>query len=119
MSWRGRIEQFNDVVAVTATERIGTMWCVYAFTALVVIPLFVPAVQTSVMYFSSSFLQLIFLPLIMVGNKVMGRTAEQRAAQDHETLMAELAEIKELHAKVDALHDKVEELQKKVGLYGG
>jgi len=97
------IKTINELIAKYITLMVGTMWCVYAFAILVIIPLFFPATQTIVMYISSSFLQLILLPLIMVGQDILNRKSEKRAEEDHETLLEELSEIKELHKDLHTL----------------
>jgi len=98
------INNINKKIAVTATDLMGTMGTVYFFFFLVMIPLVFPTLMTPIMYISSSIIQLVVLPLIMVGQQVQGEKTEIRAIQDHETLMAELAEIKEIHSTLNQLH---------------
>lgn len=50
--------------------------------------------MNSIMYWSTT-VQLWSLPLIMVGQNVMGRASELRAQETHETVMQELALLKE------------------------
>jgi len=95
--------KFNSAVAVKATLAIGTMWCVYAFALLVLIPVIVPSTQMVIMYISSSFLQLVFLPLIMVGQAVLSEKSEKRAQEDHETLLKEFRELKQIHSDLHAI----------------
>jgi len=100
MGWKyfiKKINEFNDLVALKATLIIATMWCVYAFAVMVMIPFFIPSTTSIIQFISSAFLQLLFLPLIMVGQDVQGRKSEARAQQDHETIMAEMAELKAIH----------------------
>jgi len=103
---------FNEAVARRATLMVGTMWCVYAFALLVLIPLFVPSSQMVIMYVSSSFLQLILLPLIMVGQSVLSRKAEERAESDHFTLLDEFEIIKDMHKELHELLRKQDEQSK-------
>lgn len=98
-----RIAAFNERLAVYATAKIGTMWCVYLFATLTVVPIFVPALDQPIQYISSAFLQLVFLPLIMVGTSVTGKQGEERAAQDHQVLLAQFEELKQMHADLHAL----------------
>lgn len=98
-----KINEFNDLVALKATLVIATMWCVYAFAIMVMIPFFIPSTTTIIQFISSAFLQLLFLPLIMVGQDVQGRKSEARAQQDHETIMAEMAELKAIHKDLHAV----------------
>jgi membrane protein implicated in regulation of membrane protease activity len=94
--WR-RIRKLNDSIAAALTLAIGTMWCVYLFVAVAVVPYFAPSWSTAIQYISSAFLQLVFLPLIMVGQSVLGRETEKRARQDHEVLLAQFEEMKAMH----------------------
>jgi hypothetical protein len=47
-------------------------------------------------------IQLVALPLIMVGQDIASRSTEKRAAEDHAMLMEELAILKEMHAEMKA-----------------
>jgi len=96
----GRIRHLNDEIALRATLAIGTMWCVYAFAIFVMIPLLFPKIEPVIMYISSSFLQLVFLPLIMVGQNVINKKSERRAQSDHKMIMQALAEIKMINARL-------------------
>lgn len=88
--------RLNDAVAAHTTSAMMTMWCVYAFFVLAVLPAFWPGAENLVQYVSQSVIQLVALPLIMVGSSVLNRASEQRAAEDHAALMEELADIREI-----------------------
>lgn len=92
-----RISALNDALAERATLTMGTMWCVYVFTCMSVMPLLWPASANAVQYLSSAVIQLIALPLILVGQSVLSRSAEERAKADHEALMQLVSEIHALH----------------------
>lgn len=94
-----KITAINDWIALKSTIVLGTMWCAYAFVLLCIAPVVWPSQQNNILYLSNCF-QLIFLPLLMVGQNLMGRAAEVRAQQDHEAIMAELQIVKDLHAEV-------------------
>lgn len=97
MNLRRAVNDLNDALAVTATKQIGTMWCVYLFIAVALVPTVAPSLESAVQYTSSSFLQLVFLPLIMVGQEVMGRKTEKRAQQDHKALLEALKRLEDIH----------------------
>jgi len=68
-----RETRFNDWLAVKITNIVGTMWCAYAFACLALISL--PAAirggtATLVAWIAQTFLQLVLLSIIMVGQKV-------------------------------------------------
>ena len=83
---------FNAAVAVLVTKVVGTMYCAYAFTliALVALPAAIQQGSPTVLvnWLSSNFLQLVLLPIIIVGQKVISAAQDARAEADHETLTA-------------------------------
>lgn len=94
MKW---IIQVNEMIARRVTLAFGSMGMTYLFLLWSLLPLLYPPSQNLVFYTSSGVIQLVALPLLMVGQVVLGRAAEQRAQSDHETLMAEFTEIKSMH----------------------
>jgi hypothetical protein len=78
----GPIFQFNRLLAEKITRGVGTMWCAYAFAILAFISL-PEAIHTGtsalVSWIAQTFLQLVLLSIIMVGQKVEGAAAEVRA----------------------------------------
>jgi hypothetical protein len=90
---------FNAWVAMWITRVVGTMYCAYLFAALALVALPAAIQQGSptvlVNWLSSNFLQLVLLPIILVGQNVISRAQDARAEADHETLTAlhELAKL--------------------------
>ena len=89
----GAIGQFNSRLAVVITKTVGTMWAAYVFTfiALVSFPQAWHAFThgdtvTGVAWLSQSFLQLVLLPIIIVGQNVISASQDERAEADHITL---------------------------------
>jgi uncharacterized membrane protein len=99
----------NDSIAVFVTSIVGTMWCAYIFSIMVLLPLVYPNTNTVIQYISSAFLQLILLPLIMVGQTVQGRTTEQRARKDHKMIKAELQELRDMHGEINEILKEIKE----------
>lgn len=81
---RSRLSKL-DKIALSITERVGTMGFFFACVVLVTVPLVIPSTMPVVQYISSGYLQLILLPLILVGQNLQGRHAELRAEHDYET----------------------------------
>src|SRR5216683_2118452 len=86
---------FNNALAVAITKRVGTMWADYLFVliALVSFPAALSAflqgdTVTGITWLSQSFLQLVLLPIIIVGQNVISAAQDARAEADHETLTA-------------------------------
>ena len=88
----GPMGRFNAAVAVRITKIVGTMSCAYVFTlvALVALPAAIQqgSVTVLVNWLSSNFLQLVLLPIIIVGQNVISAAQDARAEADHETLTA-------------------------------
>jgi hypothetical protein len=88
----GPMGRVNSWVAVRVTRVVGTMYCAYLFTVLafVALPSAIQQGSTTVLvnWISSNFLQLVLLPIIIVGQNVISATQDARAEADHETLTA-------------------------------
>jgi hypothetical protein len=87
----GAIGRVNTWLAVTVTRSVGTMWAAYVFTliavggAVAVITQNVFWTAVSVLI-SQTFLQLVLLPIIIVGQNVISASQDARAEADHITL---------------------------------
>lgn len=84
---------FNRWIAVKVTSAVGTMWCAYVFMALALVS-FPAALRaflegdtlSAVAWLSQAFLQLVLLPVIIVGQNVNQAAQDARAEADHEAL---------------------------------
>ena len=96
--------KFNDQVAVKITKTVGTMWTGYLFALLSLFSL--PAILhlvfpkltifphwlisasliSLIAWVSQNFLQLVLLPIIMVGQNVIQGQQDAKAEADHKTL---------------------------------
>ena len=83
----------TDRIALKATGVVGTMGFFYACLIMVTIPLLIPPTMAVVQYISSGYLQLILLPLIMVGQNLQSRHSETRAENDYQVNMRAEREI--------------------------
>src|SRR5512146_360900 len=75
----------SDKVALFITKHIGTMTFFYFCLVLATFPLFYRPSMPIIQYVSSGFLQLVLLPLILIGQNLQGRHSELRAQHDYET----------------------------------
>jgi hypothetical protein len=91
------VEGFNAKLALVITRSVGTMACAYLFAAIALISL--PAAITSgqviviVAWIAQTFLQLVLLSIIMVGQTVQSAASDARAAKefaDTETILDRL-----------------------------
>lgn len=97
----GTLGRFNTRLALRITTAVGSMWCAYAFALLALISL--PTVIRSgdpliiVAWIAQTFLQLVLLPIIIVGQNVQAASTDARAEADHQTLTAIHTLTSEVH----------------------
>jgi uncharacterized membrane protein len=97
----------NARIAVALTKRVGTMWTAYSFAVLAIIGLFAilglltPIVALLVAWLSQTFIQLVLLPIIMVGQNVLGRHAELIAEEQYNTIQKTCADIESVMKHLD------------------
>jgi hypothetical protein len=88
--------RFNAKVGLKITLLVGTMLCGYIFAGIALISL--PSALSShnltiiVAWISSNFLQLILLPIIIVGQNIQAKASDARAAATYEDADAVLTE---------------------------
>jgi hypothetical protein len=114
--------RLNARFGLKITLVVGTMWAAYVFTILALFAL--PSAIRQGTYFvvvwlSSSFLQLVLLPIIIVGQNIQAATADTRAQdtyKDAEAVLREAEEIqKHLLAQDEVITSIVERLEKLSG----
>src|SRR3954453_1513807 len=94
--------RFNAWVAVTITNVVGTMWCAYAFACLALVGLpqaIRGGTATLIAWIAQTFLQLVLLSIIMVGQKVAAQKSDRQLEQtyrDAEELLKISGEIHQL-----------------------
>jgi hypothetical protein len=94
---------FNSKLAVRITNIVGTMWCAYAFAclALISLPSAIKAgTATLVAWFAQTFLQLVLLSIIMVGQKVAAEKSDKQLEQTYFDAEALLQINDEMHKLV-------------------
>jgi hypothetical protein len=106
----GLLGRFNKRVGVLITVIVGTMWCAYLFTALALISL-PAAIKTGdriviVAWIAQTFLQLVLLPIIIVGQNVQAQAADKRSEQTYKDAEAVLHEALEIQSHLTA-QDKI------------
>ena len=96
-------DSFNDKLAVRITNVVGTMWCAYAFAALALISLpsaIKAGTATLVAWFAQTFLQLVLLSIIMVGQKVASAKSDMQLEQTYKDAEALLEINDDMHKLV-------------------
>ena len=116
------VGRLNTWLAVKITKSVGSMWAAYIFAAFTLISL--PAALASgqviviVAWVAQTFLQLVLLPIIIVGQNVIQATNDERAEADHETLTAVHQLTVEVHAINEAQTQILNRLQAAASLPG-
>jgi hypothetical protein len=83
---REQLSGFNNRLAVGITNIVGTMWCAYAFAilALISLPEAIKAgTSTLIGWVAQTFLQLVLLSIIMVGQKVAAAKSDRQLEQTY------------------------------------
>ncbi len=118
----GAVRRFNGRLGLGITTSVGTMWAAYAFCLLALVSL--PSVIAShdavviVAWVAQTFLQLVLLPIIIVGQNIQAVSSDARSTATYNDASAILAEAKEIQkhlaaqdAATSALLDKVAALE--------
>lgn len=98
-------DKFNNNLAVSITNKVGNMWSAYLFAllSLTSLPAIIVTIHpasrsffpswiittsmiTLIAWISQNFLQLVLLPIIMVGQNVIQGQQDAKAETDHRTL---------------------------------
>jgi len=106
------MKKFNLWLAQKVTTGVATMWCAYLFAAIALISL-PKAIQSGdsiviVSWVAQTFLQLVLLSIIMVGQKVQSHSVEETINETHTASLAEFELAKEArelaHKEISELH---------------
>jgi hypothetical protein len=79
------VEGFNAKLAVLITEGVGTMACAYLFALLALLglkPALAPGGEGIIAWIAQTFLQLVLLSIIMVGQRVQSTASDARAEKE-------------------------------------
>jgi len=109
---------FNGRVAMLITNAVGTMWCAYAFAllALVSLPQAIQAGTAALIaWIAQTFLQLVLLSVIMVGQKVSAAASDKQALQTYKDAEALLVIQDELHKLIKINNELTAEIHNTVG----
>lgn len=102
----------QERIALRICNAAGTMWCVYVFSGIGVGSLVGVFTNNAVLAlafgaFSSYFIQLVFLPLLQIGQKLQQRHSELRAEAAYQA-------VRHAEEETEAIHDKLDELLKRI-----
>jgi hypothetical protein len=110
----GEVEGFNAKFAVLITRLVGTMWCAYLFAIIALIglgPALKPGGEGIIAWIAQTFLQLVLLSVIMVGQNVQSLASDARSTstfKDVETILDRL----DVHTQggLKTILDRVDEI---------
>ena len=123
------LSNFNKKLAARITSMVSTMWCAYIFAAIALISL--PGAIKSgdtiviVSWVAQTFLQLVLLSIIMVGQNVQSESVEQKINETHAASLGEFElakeartianqELQELKTISAEVHQLLRDLEKKI-----
>jgi hypothetical protein len=99
-------QRFNTKLGLGITIVVGTMWCAYVFAVIAFLSL--PSAISShnltilIAWISSNFLQLILLPIIIVGQNIQAKSSDKRAEETYKDAEAVLHEATEIQRHLAA-----------------
>ena len=113
----GPLTRFNTFLALKITAIVGTMWCAYAFAGLALISL--PAAirggtATLIAWIAQTFLQLILLSIIMVGQRVAAEKSDRQLEQTYKDAEALLMVSGEIHTLLKQNTDLTQQIHEVV-----
>jgi len=96
------ISRINRKIAEGITRGVSTMWCAYLFAAIALISL-PNAIRSHdtiiiVSWVAQTFLQLVLLSIIMVGQSVQSESVSQQITETHTAAIGEFELAKEARA---------------------
>lgn len=96
----------QEKIALKITKGVGSMYCAYLFAAIALISL-PDAINSGreaiISWTTQTFLQLVLLSIIMVGQNVASRHSQLRADADYEIDLRTEDEIKEIKESLDEI----------------
>ena len=113
-----RIDEFNTRLAKKITSGVATMWCAYIFAAIALISLPQAIASknaiTIVSWIAQTFLQLVLLSIIMVGQNASSANVEQKITETHTASLGEFELAKEARAIATQELAELKELAKDI-----
>src|ERR1700688_1664440 len=110
--------RFNAWLAVKITDGVGTMWCAYVFAAIALIglgPALKPGGEGIIAWIAQTFLQLVLLSVIMVGQNVQSEASDVRSQHTYDDTLVILDRL-DVHTAggLKDLADRIDRLEAKI-----
>ncbi|MFE7607315.1 hypothetical protein [Streptomyces celluloflavus] len=119
LSQGNAITRFNTKVAILVTRAVGSMWCAYAFALfdLISLPDAIRGGAASVVsWVAQTFLQLVLLSVIMVGQNVQAAASDKRSEATFHDASATLHEVAHLQSHLAAQDVLLTRIAEQLGL---
>ncbi len=108
----------NAKIAVFLTNIVGSMWCAYVFVVIALIglrPALKPGGEGIIAWIAQTFLQLVLLSVIMVGQNVQSEASDVRSQHTYDDTLLILDRLdvhtagglKDLADRIDGLEAKI------------
>jgi hypothetical protein len=113
------VSRFNTRVALLVTRVVGSMWCAYAFALfdLISLPDAIRAGTAAIVsWVAQTFLQLVLLSVIMVGQNVQAAAADKRAEATYDDASAALHELAHVQGHLAAQDEVLTKIAARLGL---
>jgi hypothetical protein len=110
---KNALVRFNAKFGLRITLVVGTMWMAYVFTILALFALPDAIKQGTyfiIVWLSSSFLQLVLLPIIIVGQNIQAAASDKRAEDTYKDAEAVLKEAEEIQKHLLAQDEVISEI---------
>ena len=107
----------NGRIGLTLTTIVGTMWCAYFFAVLAFIALPSAAgggLLALIQWLSQTFIQLVMLSVIMVGQNIQSRASDRRSDMTYQDADATLHEAGQIQAHLQLQDDAMNALLAKI-----
>jgi cobalamin biosynthesis protein CobD/CbiB len=110
--------RFNCWLAIKITDGVGTMWCAYVFAALALVglrPALKPGGEGIIAWIAQTFLQLVLLSVIMVGQNVQSLASDVRSQHTYDDTVLILDRL-DIHTEggLKDLADRIDGLEAKI-----
>jgi hypothetical protein len=107
-----RWQRINAAIGLRITVLVGTMLCAYVFAAIALIslPENVHTTQALILWISSSFLQLVLLPIIIVGQNIQAKASDKRSEDTYNDAAAILHEALQIQHHLEAQDEAIERI---------
>ncbi|MDQ2814856.1 MAG: DUF1003 domain-containing protein [Actinomycetota bacterium] len=113
------VTRFNTSVALLVTKVVGSMWCAYAFALfdLLSLPEAIRGGTSAIVsWVAQTFLQLVLLSVIMVGQNVQAAAADKRSEATYHDASATLHEVAHVQGHLAAQDVLLTRIAEKIGL---